>query len=196
MILFALLSAAEPPASDAPPPAPAPVQAPAAAPAPAQLPDPQLPDPQLPDPQLEQPRGLRVAKPGYDLGLDEVRVQKANGTQYRLTARQWNDLVREDPELWQLHVRGRLLVPGIILTSIGGTWLAVSTAFAIDGYHDRSALVGLFQWGFPAVMLVSGAAMTIVGVAAKRRLHDARRRIYVGSYANRQGGGISLTGRF
>jgi hypothetical protein len=178
--LFVLLSASDPPATEPP----------AVEPAPAQLPEPQLPEPQW------EEQGLKVAKPGYDLGLDEVHVQKPNGTQYKLTAREWRDLVREDPELWRLHVRGRLMVPGIILTSVGGVWLSVSTAFAIDGYHDDSAITRLFQWGFPAAMLATGAAMTIVGVAARRRLHDARRRIYVGSYANRQGGGISLTGRF
>ncbi len=149
----------------------------------------------LPDPQWQE-EGMRVTKPGYDLGVNEVNLRKANGTQYKLTARQWRDIVREDPELWRLHVRGRLMVPGIVLTSVGGVWMSISIAFAIDVGQEPSAVAKLFQWGFPAALLVSGAAMTIAGVRARRQLHEARRRMYVAPHANRTGGGLALVGRF
>lgn len=160
------------------------------APAPGSAPAEQLPEPQVSEP------GLRVARPGYDLGIDEVHVQKSNGTAYRLSARQWRDLVREDPELWRLHTRGRLFVPGIVFTSVGGVWLAVSSAFAIDGWKSQSATEALFQWGFPVAIAFTGVTMTIVGVTARRRLHDIRRRMYVSPMASGRGAGLTLAGRF
>jgi hypothetical protein len=174
--LFVAMTMADPPAQEA-----------AGPPAAAQT--------DLPDPQWDEP-GLRVARPGYDLGVEGVEVEKPNGTRYKLSARQWNQIVREDPELWQLHVRGRLLVPGIIMSSLGGTWLVISSALAIDGLRSETATEGLFQWGFPAAIVLTGATMTIVGVAARRRLHEARRRMFVGPYADGRGGGVSLVGRF
>lgn len=182
--LFLALTMADPPATD-PPPAP-PVAAPVSEPAPAET---------LPEPAWEEP-GLRVARPGYDLGVSEVHMQKSNGTQYRLSARQWRDLVREDPELNRLHVRGRTFIPGIVLTSIGGVWFAVSSAFAIDGATAESATGKLLQWGFPVAIAVTGIALTIAGGTARRQLHEARRRMYVSPHASRQGGGLALVGRF
>jgi len=38
--------------------------------------------------------------------------------------------------------------------------------------------------------------MTIIGVSARRQLHEARRRIYVSPYGNRQSAGVSFAGRF
>jgi len=183
---LALLSTPPAPAEATAAPAPATPAAAVSAPAPAES---------LPDPHVEDP-GLRVAKPGYDLGIDEVHVKKANGTQYRLTARQWNDLVREDPELWRLHTRGRLLVPGIVLGSVGGVWLTLSTALRIDGWRSDTATGALFQWGLPAAIAFTGVAMTIVGVSARRRLFEARRRMYVSPYANGRTAGVTLAGRF
>jgi hypothetical protein len=197
--LFAL-TMAEPPAVAAPvaaaPVAAAPVAAstPAAAP-PAAASAPDVAPSQLPDPKWEEP-GLRVTRPGYDLGVSEVHVQKSNGTAYRLSARQWRDVVREDPELWRLHVRGRQFVPGIVLMSVGGVWLAASTAFAMDVAQSESAVARLFQWGLPVTIAVTGVALTIVGGTARRQLHEARRRMYVAPHASRQGGGLAVVGRF
>jgi hypothetical protein len=125
-----------------------------------------------------------------------VHVQKSNGTAYRLSARQWRDVVREDPELWRLHVRGRQFVPGIVLMSVGGVWLAASTAFAMDVAQSDSAVARLFQWGLPVTIAVTGVALTIVGGTARRQLHEARRRMYVAPHASRQGGGLAVVGRF
>ena len=197
--IFAL-TMAEPPAAAAPvaaaPVAAAPVAAstPAADP-PAAASAPDVAPTQLPDPKWDEP-GLRVTRPGYDLGVSEVHVQKSNGTAYRLSARQWRDLVREDPELWRLHVRGRQFIPGIVLTSVGGVWLAISTAFTMDGAPAETATGKLFQWGFPVVIAVTGVALTIAGGTARRQLHEARRRMYVAPHASRQGGGLAVVGRF
>jgi hypothetical protein len=120
----------------------------------------------------------------------------ANGSHYKLSARRWRDIVREDPELYRLHRRGRLLIPGIVLLSVGTVFLATSTALAFDGVRTRTAIGGLFRWGIPGAMAVAGAAMTGVGAASRRQLIEAKRRMYVAPYASREGGGVAAGGRF
>lgn len=163
----------------APAPAP-PVFAPPVQPAPAKL----LHDPA--DPQVQ---------PKYGLEIGEVSVN-AGSHQYRLSAREWKQLLREDPVLNHLHRRGRLMVPGIVLTAVGGTWLAISTAVAIDGEVSHSAVGALGQWIFPSAMFLSGAIMTWAGARARRELHEHRLRLYMAPHASLRSAGFTVGGRF
>lgn len=139
--------------------------------------------------------GYRVTSPGYDLGVSEIQVDRGSAS-YRFRARSWADVVREDPELSALQRRTRLIVPGVTLTSIGGAWLAISTALTIDGIHADTATGALFQWGVPSALLLSGVTMAIVGGHARYRLRRERERLFVAPQLGRGGSGVVIGGRF
>jgi hypothetical protein len=136
-----------------------------------------------------------VKKPGYGLGVRDVAIQKGPET-YKLQARSWNEIVRDDPDLSLLDRRGRMLGGGITMTAIGGGWLMISTAVALDGHYARSAVGGLFQWILPSMILSGGAIMTITALSARRRLRAAQRKIHVAPYATGGTAGVTLAGRF
>jgi hypothetical protein len=134
----------------------------------------------------------------YNLELSEAEVHRPEAT-YKLTARRWRQMVREDPQLWHLHKRGRLVIPGAIFLSVSGVWLSISTAVALDSRGsdwDSSHVERLFQWGLPAAMLVSGAVMTFVGAKARRDLREIQQRLYVAPYMAKGSGGVTFSARF
>lgn len=148
---------------------------------------------------VHQPGGPTAKPAPYDLEVGEVEIKRPEAT-YRLTARRWKQIVREDPELWHLHKRGRLLVPGIVFLGVSTLWLSTATAVYVDfqrGYdYSPTATEALFQWVFPSAMFVAGAMMTYVGVKARRDLRKAQQRLYVSPYASRGAAGLTVGGRF
>lgn len=150
-------------------------------------------------PPIEWPEdGLTVARPGYGLGVEGI--QGGGGVQgqpaWSLTPKSWRSLLREDPELARLNRTQRLVAPGAVVLAIGATWLTVSSAMAIDGYYATSAIGSLGQWFAPAIMTVGGVAMVATGVRARRKLHAARRQLYIAPYASRTSGGATMQLKF
>jgi hypothetical protein len=144
------------------------------------------------------PQAPEASAPPYSLEVSEAEVQRPEAT-YRLTARRWKQIVREDPHLWHLHKRGRLVIPGSIFLAVSGVWLSISTAVYIDDRewdYKPSATENLFQWVFPAALFVSGAIMTYVGAKARRDLRREQQRLYVAPYASRGAGGVTFSARF
>jgi hypothetical protein len=150
-----------------------------------------------PQPVATAPAPTGSAAP-YELELSEAEIKRPEAT-YRLTARRWREMVREDPHLWHLHKRGRLVIPGAIFLSVSGVWLSISTAVYLDTRSDgyrQSATENLFQWVLPSAMFAAGAIMTYVGAKARRDLRLQQQKLYVAPYASAGQGGLSLSGRF
>jgi hypothetical protein len=136
-----------------------------------------------------------VKKARYGLGITDVQVDRGP-EKYRLHVRTWNEIVREDPDLRRYQGQGRMFSGGIVLTSIGGTWLALSTALMLDGHYARTSVGGFFQWFVPGTLATTGLIMTIVSVRARHKLRAAHRRFFPAPYASADQAGVAVTGRF
>jgi hypothetical protein len=172
------------------------------APAPAPVPEPADPPSQSRDltggfasPSAIEFQTSTVHRPRYGLGIESVAVDRGP-EQFQLAPKTWNEIVRDDPDLLHLHRKGRLLGGGIALTAVGGSWLMLSTALAMDGHYSRTAVGGLFQWVMPAGLFAGGAIMTVVAVRARRRLREEQRRLFAAPYASAGQTGVMVSGRF
>ncbi len=188
---------------DAPPPsAPAPhvtaASPPAAAPTPAPSPGDEGEHHQGSDevPLRWPEEGITVARPAYGMNVSHVKKGGDGSPSYQLTPKQWQQLLHEDPVLARHHHRARFVIPGVTFMIIGGSWLTLSSALAIDGYAAKRATGALFQWALPAGLLAAGTLMTVVGVKARRRLDAERRKLYFSPYASRTSGGAVISARF
>lgn len=149
------------------------------------------------DPELKwSDDGLTVARPAYGMSVDGVTRTADGKPHYELSPKNWHQMVRENPTLARYQRRSKLLGPGIGALVVGGSWLALSGALAMDGYYAKTATGALFQWGVPATVLVSGAIMTSVGVSGRRSLEKAQDRFYFSPYASQTGAGATVGGRF
>ena len=149
------------------------------------------------DPELKwSDDGLTVARPAYGMSVEGVTRTADGKPHYELAPKNWHQMVRENPTLARYQRRSKLLGPGIGALVVGGSWFALSSALAFDGYYAKSATGALFQWGVPATVLVSGAIMTTVGVAGRRSLERAQDQFYFSPYASQTGAGATIGGRF
>ncbi len=182
-------------------PAEAPAEAPAGtstdAVAEASPDDWRIQDPTSNDPTLDWgDDGLTVARPAYGMHVQGVTRTPDGKPNYNLAPKDWHQMVRENPTLHRLNRRSKMLGPGIGALIVGGSWMALSTALAYDGYYAKTATGALFQWGVPAAVLVSGAIMTTVGVAARRDMEREQKRFYMSPYASATAAGAVVSGRF
>jgi len=128
------------------------------------------------------PPPLGAAPAPFAWGL-QVVVETAPGQVHHLT-REWQRLVREDPELWALHRRGSSDDPGIILTSIGGLWFSVSAAIQADTPHDAldpsdpGAVEIMFRWVYRCPV-GRGDPHDHHRGKARRALADRQRQLYI-----------------
>jgi hypothetical protein len=144
------------------------------------------------DPTLDTPDdAVKVHAPRNGLELSQV---ERNG--YRYDRRDWDDIIRNDPDLLSLHRRGKLLVPGIIFSGLGTAWLALTVAAEIDGYGPRSATGTVMTWGVAAAMLGGGIPMLLVGSRSRIELRERQRQILVAPVASRSEFGLAMVGRF
>lgn len=151
------------------------------------------------------------------LGMQVRSVEVDTGPEtYRLTERSWDDVVRDNPALLADRRRTELFAPGLAGVGLGALWLAISTSVTVDQVLERkrreaqdnpypsfdddesvvSARAVTFRFIIPTAILVSGAAMAIVGGRARRRLDAAQRAYYLGPQLSQGGGGLTLGGRF
>lgn len=142
-------------------------------------------------PEVEVGPPVQVHQPAHGMQIDEL-----SGPGYRLSAREWNEVVRGDPHLLRMHRLGGLLPPGIVMAAIGGSALSLSIALQADFGRPESFTGRYFAVFLPAALLAAGIPMIAVGATNRRRLRLARAEMLAVPTATRYSAGLGLVGRF
>ena len=119
-----------------------------------------------------------------------------DGTYVHADAQSWGALVHNDPQLAEMYRLSRLREPGIIMTTLFGTWAVLSLTISADLGQPESHTGRFFAYGLPALGLAAGIPMTIVGVKNRRNLHREHMRVAAAPVVTPDGAALAVVGRF
>lgn len=119
-----------------------------------------------------------------------------DGSFVHTQARTWKQVIHEDPEVYAVYKRSKLLIPGIIFTGGAIAWGSMAIASSLDYGAPTNHTGRLVAYGAPIAGLAIGVPLLTVGIKNRMRLGQMRMEMTAAPVVTREGAMLGVAGRF